>query len=423
MPGKISVAARVLATFLAGHGTVQILNVATGIFVLRSLSIEDYAQYSLAFAFQTTAISLTNLGLTDSIVPLVGNRADDPTVVGRYIRAAQALRNTLFLLVSPCVVLAFFVVVRNQGWSTFSQLIMLAPVMASLYLSVSVAGWSTPLLLKRRLVDFYLGQTIPALGRLASYVGARLLGHLSVAFALSMSAASILANGLIVKVKSRNLVQLPLQADSAAKAEVLRCMLPMMPSAIFTAFQPQVALFLVSIFGHTVQIAQIAALSRVAQLFLVFSTFNSVVIEPYVARVSAARLPAVYARILGSAALIGAVLTLLSFRFPELLTWILGAKYQDLDAVIGWVVLASAVSSTANVMWVMNRGRRWLFWRGSLIEISCLLLFQSLYVIFIGVRTTSAAAIFMLTASCAHFVAHAYIAWYGFSRHNPIQAA
>ena len=124
-----------------------------------------------------------------------------------------------------------------------------------------------------------------------------------------------------------------------------------------------------------------------------------------------------------AAALIGAVLTLLSFRFPALLTWILGAKYQDLDAVIGWVVLASAVSSTANVMWVMNRGRRWLFWRGSLIEITCLLLFQSLYVILFGVRTTAAAAIFMLTASCAHFVAHAYVAWYGFSRHNPIEAA
>jgi hypothetical protein len=225
-----------------------------------------------------------------------------------------------------------------------------------------------------------------------------------------------------LKVKSRNLVQLPPQADRAAKGEILRCMLPMMPSAIFTAFQPQVALFLVSIFGHTAQIAQIAALSRVAQLFLVFSTFNSVVIEPYVARVSAARLPVVYARILGSAALVGAVLTLLSFRFPVLLTWILGAKYQDLDAPIGWVVLASAVSSTANVMWVMNRGRRWLFWRGSFIEISCLLLFQSLYVILFGVRTTAAAAIFMLTASCAHFVTHAYVAWYGFSRHNPIEA-
>jgi len=416
---KIRLGARLLATFAGGHGALQALNVITGIYLLRALSLEGYAQYSLAFAFQMTAIALTNLGLTDSIVPLVGTRGNDPAVVGRYVRAARSLRNKLFLLISPAVAIAFYVVVRNRGWSTLTQLWMFAPILASLYLSVSVAGWSTPLLLKRRLGDYYLAQTIPSVARLISYVIAHIAHQLNSGFALLMNALSIFVNGLIARNRSASLVQVPASADAQTESEILRCMLPMMPAAIFTAFQPQVALFLVSIFGQTVQIAQIAALSRIAVLFTVFSTFNSVLIEPYIARVSADRLPSTYVRILGGAVLIGIGMSILGFAFPAVYTWILGEKYADLDNVVGWVVLASTVSTIANVMWVMNRGRRWLFWRGSIIEITGLLLFQSLYVIFIGVGTIEHAAIFMLTASAAHLVAHGYIALYAFSRHKP----
>ena len=419
LSARMRLGARLLATFAGGHGALQLLNVVTGIYLLRTLSLEGYAQYSLAFAFQTTAIALTNLGLTDSIVPLVGSRGDDPALVGRYVRAAQSLRNRLFVFVAPAVALAFYLVVRTRGWSNWTLFWMFVPILASLYLSVSVAGWSAPLLLKRRLGDFYLAQTIPSMARLLSYVIANTLRQLNSGFALLMNAAAIVLNGLIARSRSAAYVRLPTGRDRATESEVIRCMLPMVPAAVFTAFQPQVALFLVSIFGETVQIAQIAALSRIVALFAIFNTFNSVLIEPYVARLSPERLPAIYLRILGCATLLGASVSLLAFAFPWLLTWILGAKYSNLRDSIGWVVLASSVSSVANVMWVMNRGRRWLFWRGSAVEIGCLLIFQSLYVIFIGVRTIETAAMFMLSASAAHLVAHGYVAMYAFSRYAP----
>ena len=51
-------------------------------------------------------------------------------------------------------------------------------------------------------------------------------------------------------------------------------------------------------------------------------------------------------------------------------------------------------------------------------EIAGLLVFQSLYVIFVGVDTIETAAKFMLSASVAHLLAHGYIALYAFSRHG-----
>ena len=421
--GRFAATAKLLTTFLAGHGVLQALNIFTGLFLLRQLSIEGYAEYSLALAFQTTAISLTNLGLTDSIIPLVGSRAADHKLVGTYVQAARLLRTRLFLVVAPCCAGAFLLIVRGHQWTDSSVLILLFSILASLYFSVSVSCWSAPLILNRRLYDYYLGQWISSAARLGVYVLASAGNLLSAVFASLTGVASILLNGIIVKARAAEFVELPTQVDKSANREVLRCMLPMMPAALFTSFQPQVALLLVSIFGQTLQIAQIAALSRIAQLFLIFSTFSTLVVEPYIARLPPGRLLLAYIRVVGCAIFVGGILTLLSFIFPQALLWILGPKYADLDNVVGWVVLSSALSTTANVIWVMNRGRRWLFWRGSFLEISGLIVFQTAYVVMVGVRTTFSAALFMLAASGAHLVAHAYVMVYGLMKHRQLSAS
>ena len=415
---RIKAATRFVLIFIAGHGALQALNLVTGIFLVRNLDMESFAQYSLALAFQNTAISLTNLGLTDSIIPLVGSHGGNRMLVGKYVQAAKHLRTRLFIIVAPVCALAFLFMVHSHHWNSLSQSILMFSILASLYLSVSVSCWSAPLLLKRRLYDYYFAQAVPGLARLAAYVIGSLGHFLSANFAALTGSANILFNGLLAKRRSADLVEFPADLDKSAKDEVLRCMLPMMPSAIFTSFQPQVALFLISIFGQTIQIAQIAALSRIAQVFLVFNAFGSVVVEPYIARASPERLLLAYARIVVAAILVGGSLTWLSFEFPSALLWVLGSKYGDLDNIIGWVVLSSSLSTVANIIWVMNRGRKWLFWRGSLLEISCLILFQTAYVVIFGVRTTYSAALFMLAASCAHLTAHTYVMVYGFSKHR-----
>lgn len=415
---KLKSALRLVTTFLAGHGALQGLNILTGLFLIRALSIEAYAQYSLAMAFQVTAMSLTNLGLTDTIIPLVGSRGKDLALVGKYVRAAWTLRTRLFLVVGPCCAAAFYALVRAHHWSSASFAVLLISLLASLYWSVSIACWSAPLILNHRLTDYYLGQIAATAARLVIYVVASIGQVLSAGFAAAVTAVSLLLNGAIAKRLAAPFVELSQPVDPAAQQEVLRCMLPMTPAAIFAAFQPQIALFLVSIVGQTLQIAQIAALSRIAQLFMAVNMFNSLVLEPFVARVSADRIATVYARVLATAVLLATLTTGLAFAFPAIPLWLLGAKYQDLTAVIGWVVLASCMSTVANVVWVMNRARRWMFWRGSLLEIACLIVFQTAYVAIFGVRTTTTAALFMLAAGSAHLVTHLYVMIYGLSHHR-----
>lgn len=60
----------------------------------------------------------------------------------------------------------------------------------------------------------------------------------------------------------------------------------------------------------------------------------------------------------------------------------------DLRNLIGWVILTVCINYIAGLIWIMNRSRKWLFWRGTIAEIALLLVIQVGFVIFFGVHTT-----------------------------------
>jgi O-antigen/teichoic acid export membrane protein len=416
--GRLGSIAKLLSSFFLGHGAVQALNLITGLFLVRALSVEAYAQYSLALGFQATAMSLTSLGLTDSIVPLVGDRFADLKLVGRYVNAARNLRSRLFVIVAPACAILFHLVARTRGWGTAIELTLSSSILLSLYVNVTVACYSAPLILNRRLFDYYLGQVLAGAIRVIGCISAAGMRVLGAGSASLLGAGCLFLNALIAREKATGLMDLPKRTDRATNKEVLSCMLPVMPAIIFAAFQPQMSLFLVSIFGKTLQIAQVAALSRIAQVFLIFNMFNTIVVEPYVAKTRIEDLASTYCRFLGAAAAVATAITSLCFTFPDWVTLILGPKYKDLRGVVPWVVLASSVSTFANLIWVMNRSRRWLFWRGSFLEIACILASQSAFVITMGINTALKAALFSLVTALSILAAHSYVTMYGF-RHSP----
>src|SRR2546429_7619042 len=76
--------AGLITSFLAGQGLIQLLNVVTGFLLLRWMSVESYAQFSIAFGFQSMLQWLVDLGTVGAIVALVGNRGKEREVVGKY---------------------------------------------------------------------------------------------------------------------------------------------------------------------------------------------------------------------------------------------------------------------------------------------------------------------------------------------------
>ena len=80
--GRVRQISGTLGTFLMGQGLVQVLTLATGLLLVRWMAVEEFAMYRSAFAFQFIMGALVDLGLSGSIVAMIGSRRDDPAVVG-----------------------------------------------------------------------------------------------------------------------------------------------------------------------------------------------------------------------------------------------------------------------------------------------------------------------------------------------------
>jgi hypothetical protein len=401
-------------TFVMGQGALQGLNVVIGLFLLRILSVSDYAKFGLATGFQATASILIDLGCASTVVSLIGERALDPATVGRYVRGAKSLRDTAFWILSPFATITFLIITHRQEWSWAAQAILLLTILLGVFSNGSISYYSAPLFLHRRLSDFYLPQTISNLCRLAAYAVLGLLGALNFWTTACLSALNLAISGRLVGKKSRKYMAWPRSNDAAIQKEIRRYVLPASPAIILAAFQGQVALILISIFGNTVSIAEVAALGRLGLLFSVLMTFNVAVVEPYIARLPRERLFSVYVRLMAFAAIGCIALAAFSFVAPGCFLLLLGPKYGELRGLIGWVILTACINYMAGLLWIMNRSRKWVFWRGAVSQIFLLLVVQIGFVTVFGVRNTHEAVMFNFVSSFCYLIPHAYIAIYGF---------
>jgi len=414
-------AARLVSTFFLGQGALQGIQILAGLLLVRWLSVEAWAQYGLASGLQIAMTTLMDLGISSTIIPLVGERRDDRYLVGRYVRSAKHLRDRIFWILAPFTALVFLSITYRHHWGWHLQLLLLASVLVSLYSSGHVSCFSPPYYLFSRLRDFYAPQTLTALVRLLVYSICKLAGVLNAWVSAAFYALNTTTNGLLLEKGSRRDLEWPAQDDPATDREVLRYILPATPAIIFSAFQAQISLFLISIFGDTANIAQVAALGKLGQLFSVLTTFNVVIVEPYIARRNRGRLLSSYLGFAGLGALCCAPVTLLAFVFPRPFLWLLGPNYQGLQNLVGWVVLAACVNYLAGLIWVMNRARKWIFWSGTAVEIVLLLGVQISFIVLVGVRTTQQAVFFTFASSFCYVATHAYVAIIGFCK-GPRQA-
>jgi O-antigen/teichoic acid export membrane protein len=405
---------RIVTGFFLGQGAVQGISVLTGLFLVRMLSLEAYAQFSLAAGFQIVFTSLMDLGFASTIIPMVGEQREDRALVGRYVRSAKHWRDRAFWVLAPFAVAAFLTVMHKQHWNWSVQLLLLGSILLALYSSGRVSYYSAPLFLYGRLREYYVPQILSGAGRFASCIGLGLIGGLNAWTAAGLGALNVTVNGSLLARRSRPFLKWPEQDDPTTDREVLRFILPVAPAIIFSAFQSQITLFLISIFGGTVNVAEVAALNRIGQFFSVLMTFNMIVIEPYVARLRRERLLPIFLAFIAIATVICTPVVLIAFSWPKLFLWVLGSKYADLTNVVGWVVLSACMNYVAGLMWIMNRARKWVFWSGNILEIVLVLSVQIIYVAVIGVRTTREAVLLGFASSFCYLAAHGYVTIYGF---------
>lgn len=381
---------RYFLSFFKGQLLLQVLNLATGFFLLRWLPIGEQAIFGVALSFQTLILSVSDLGFTGSIIALVGTQWNDKAVVGSYVAAAGKLRGYFFgaSLVLSCFVIPL--IAQKQHWGAVQVVEIFTPLLLGVYWQANCSVYDSVLVMHKRLSELFRPQLVMAGLKLAVSFLLYRLGHISAFFVISINALAFLSNGLSYKKIARQYISTDHLAGNRKQIEeIFKYVRPLLPSILFNAVNGQVQILLISLFGKTAGIAEVSALGKLSQFFLFFNSFNSLVVSPFIAKTEKKSLARNYFTVFVGALLLGTFILSFTYMFPGFLKSFLGTKYTYLsNDYIFLLVLSSTVSYWSLTLWTMSSALKWVYWWASISYVAVVVVIEVLSILLLDIATT-----------------------------------
>jgi O-antigen/teichoic acid export membrane protein len=342
---------------------IQALGMVTGIVIIRMLTTQEYAYYTIANAMLGTMTVLADGGVSIGVMNQGGKVWNDRQQLGTVLSTGMALRKVfgIYSLVVSVPILTYLL--WHQGAGSWTILLIVLTLIPAFFAAMSDSLLEIFPKLNQDIKSLQVNQVSVSILRLV-------LSCLSVFF-LPFTFIAILAGGIPrlygnfkLKVIAHKFAQSGLPPDKERKAEMLKIVRATLPSAIYYCLSGQITIWLITIFGTASSIAQVGALGRFSMLLSIFSVLFSTLITPRFARFPNDRylLASRLVQFLILLLLISLVIVGATYLFPAQILWILGKEYSGLyDALLlsiigGCISLASGAifSLTSSRGWVMN---------------------------------------------------------------------
>jgi O-antigen/teichoic acid export membrane protein len=351
---------RVLRDFLLAQGLTLVGNLFYGLLCIRLLPTASYAKFVVLFGVQGTLVVLMDVGISTSLVPLIGERVDDRGLIADYVATLRGLGRQLYGIVVVGLIIAYPLLVKNRGWSWQTVVAMIGTLMVSTWFMRIGATYGTVLLVLRDRHQWYLGQMISSLGTLALLLMFWAFHELYAFTAILLNVAGIVFVGCFYFYRSRKLLGNHGVPSKAKRKAILRLALPN--------------------FGKTTGVASMGALARLGQIFALAGQINPIIVEPYFARLSKDRFARQYLIAVSLCISLGATVVFASYLFPGAFLWVLGPKYAELHFEVVLVMMSSAVATLSGLVWTIHSSRKFVFWWTNILNIVLIFCVQLMFI-------------------------------------------
>ena len=376
---------RLLTTYVIGQGGAQFLQLVTGFIVIRWLSKEAYADYTIINAILGMGSMLFGLGISQCLTGLIGKNITDSVLVGRFVYAAYSLRNRVMVVGIVLLMITFVALSKKFEWSFWVALFYFLCVSLTLFFNAWETVNKPVLLLEYRLREIYTLSCGACFARLLFLFVAALAGVLitPVVVFFNMLQAAINAVGMGIFSRSRITPVPKGECLSRERREILRLTLPKLPNLIVITFSSQLIFILAGIFATTTTLAEAGALSRLAMFFVIFKRMGGTLITPYFAKTERQdllkRVVVLIVSLIGFVCLAGS----LGYFFPDPLLFLLGPGYEDLQFETFLVVLDAAISVAVGALISVCNARKYVYSWHSLVVLPPRILMLVLGVIYL----------------------------------------
>ncbi len=405
--------ARVLAAYFSAQVLTQVLGLAAGLLLVRTMPVREFALYTLATSVVTFFTFVSDLGSTSSLLYFFHRAAQEGGAFTLYLAAVRSLRRLAFAGGAAVVAVALPRTALAKGFGAAEIALCTTGVLLCVWFQIGSSLSVLALRLDDRYGQSYRAEIAGGGVRLGSAAAMALSSRLYSWLAVLGNAAAI---GMVALLARSPAHQPPDRAGLAPyRRQVLRYLLPTLPSALYFSIQGPLVIWLAATFGATRNIAEVGALSRLGMLLSLFSNLSAIVFLPSLSRLADERLYRTRCIQFGTVMVAVAVAMVSAVAlFPHALLALLGTHYAGLTREQILVVCGSGITLVGGYLVGVNLARSWTRWQG--LAMLCLALGQAALVKLLPLGTTRGVLVFNVLSALIGLTMQLLIAILGFTR-------
>ncbi len=351
---------RSIGAFGSAQAVGQLLSFISGLLIVRFLIPDQYALYTMANAMVATLNVLADSGISKGALAQGGRVWRSPRDLGAVMVTSMQLRRKFAgvatLLALPILV---FLLLRH-GSSWLEAIAIVLGVLLMFQIVLTTAMYDVVLQLHQEVKTIGVIRLKASLLRVLTIAGACFAAPLAFVVVCAGIPPQVWANRRL-RTSVNPHVDWKQSADKAVASETLALVRRILPGSIYYCINGQLIVFLISIFGSTMAIAQVGALSRLSQLTILISAVSSVVIIPRFSRMQTTRkiLPTFFGVLSTIAALCGVFLVMVA-AFSDEALWLLGTAYAGLRVEMLMAMAAACLSLLSGTAYALGASRGWV---------------------------------------------------------------
>ncbi|HTB66230.1 MAG TPA: hypothetical protein VK727_08380 [Steroidobacteraceae bacterium] len=332
----------------AAQVAVQLLGFVSGVVVIRTLSPHQYAYYTIVTAALGTMTVLTDGGVGNGVLAAGGAVWQDRGRLGAVLATGMQLRRRLavFAVLAALPVSAYLLWRQGASWRE-TALISLSILPAYLATVTGQLLEAVPRL-HQRVLPLQRIQILNNLGRAIILVALVPRWPFAAVAAVAAAAPQWWANWRLRRLAGVH-ADWRAPADPEVHQRLVAQVSRTLPAAIYYSLSGQLAIWVISIFGHATAVAAVGALSRLTMILSLAGTVFATLVIPRFARLSALQPQLIARRYWQSQTLLAATFVVpvaLLAWFPHPVLALLGPHYSGFARE----ALLMAVSSVFGVL-------------------------------------------------------------------------
>jgi O-antigen/teichoic acid export membrane protein len=324
---------------------IQAIGFISGILVIRLLSTEEYALYTLSNTMLGAMAMLSDSGVASSVMAEGGKVWKDKGQLGSAVATGMFLRKRLAIISVILTAPPLFYLLHYHGATWLNSILIFIALMPAFF---SALSWKILEIVPK------LHQDVVSIQRIQLLNNSGRLGLLGLSiFVFPYTFVAIAATGIAqvfaniqLKKRAKKFISSNPVKSRDIQSRIVGLVKRTMPGTFYYIFAGQLTIWLISIFGNTENVAQIGALGRLAAVLVIADRILRVLFVPYFARIQDRKKLLVQLFFILQVGLLvfTGITSLFVWTFPDFILSIIGPQYAGLRVELLLVTLLSCIS-------------------------------------------------------------------------------